>query len=439
MKMKHKLIAFLLISTLLSLSLVGCSSKSSSDPGASMAANSTNAPAETKAGTSDKKTTLTFWNGLTGPDRPAVDALVEKFNKDNPNIEVKIESMPFDKMYQKMNVAFASGEGPEIVILGPESIGTYASSGGLLPIDDFYTDVNVSVLPNGYDDAMKYQGKHYGYPFSYFTMALYYNKDLFKAAGLDPEKPPTNWQELADDAVKLTKEGSGSTSQYGFVFPSAWTNWPILMWGNGGDVMDYQTKKATINSDKSVEAVKYWSDLILNKHIAPAKVDDAAKLFSSKKAAMTIDGPWATSGYKDAGINYGIVPIPAGPAQQATFGAGNMLFMTKFGESKKEQIKAFFQHMWSKESQTFWATTTGFPPSRNDLPEADLAVNPDIKVFSEGAKFGRFFLVGLQSNQKISTDVVTPAIDEILLKKADVKQSLDKAAKKIDEILAAEK
>ncbi len=390
----------------------------------------------------DQKVVLTYWNGFTGPDRPALEALVDKFNKINSKIEIKMDIMPWDSLYQKLASALATGQGPDIVAFATERIGTYAKPGAIVPLNDLYNGpkgIDPKILPKALNDNMKYNGKYYGAPLNFATLLLYYNKDLFQRAGLDPEKPPKDWNELKEYAVKLTKESNGKVEQYGFGIATRETipMWPILIWGNGGDFINYRAKTSVINSEKTVKAVEYFTDLILKKHISPpvlagAEVD---KLFESQKAAMYMCGPWAVNGFKQAKINFGVAPVPAGPAKSVTLGTGVAMCLTKSSKHKKE-VYEFFKYWNSKESQIYWALNTGFPPTRTDLShESALKANPYVVAFSSVSDQAQFYLQQLTNFGKIDTDVITPAMERILLGKMTVKESLDKAASQMNKML----
>lgn len=389
----------------------------------------------------NKKVVLTYWNGFTGPDRPALEALVDKFNKSNSRIEIKMDIMPWDSLYQKLASALATGQGPDIVAFATERIGTYAKPGAIVPLNDLYAKkgIDAKVLPKALNDNMKFNGKYYGAPMNFATLLLYYNKDLFKQAGLDPEKPPKDWNELKDYALKLTKESNGKVEQYGFGIASRETipMWPILIWGNGGDFIDYRTGKSLINSEKTVKAVEFFADLILKNHISPPVLTGAEvdKLFESQKAAMYMCGPWAVNGFKQAKINFGVAPVPAGPAKAVTLGTSVAMCLTKSSKHKKE-VYEFFKYWNSKESQIYWALNTGFPPTRTDLiNDPALKANPYVVAFSSVANQTQFYLQQLTNFGKIDTDVITPAMENILLGKMTVKEALDKAASEMNKML----
>ena len=437
-----KMLSMMLVLILISVALIGCGSSNSSSAG-----NTTTAPAKAASTTapaddsSAAKVTVTFWNGFTGPDRPAYEALVKQFNNTNKKAEVKMEIMPWDSMYQKLTTALATGQGPDTFAAATERIGTYAKPGAIVPIDDLYSSgLDATVIPKGLMDNLKYDGKTYGAPMNLATLLLYYNKDLFKNAGLDPEKAPTNWAELQDYAIKLTKESGGKVDQYGFGIATKETipMWPILVWANGGDFIDRATNKSVINSPKTVEAVQIWSDLIKTKHISPPVLTGAEvdKLFQSQKLGMYMVGPWAVGGFKEAGINFGVAPVPAGPAKAVTLGTSVAAYLTKDSKNK-EGVYEFFKFWNSKDSQISLSLGSGFPPTRTDIADdAKLKENPYVAAFASVSPTSQFYLQQLTNFGQIDTDVIVPAMESILLGKASAKDALDKAAVEMDKLLA---
>ena len=136
--------------------------------------------------------------------------------------------MSWDSLYQKLATALPVGEGPDIIAYNTEYIASYAESGALAVINDLYETggMDAKAIPAAMEENLKYNGEYYGVPCNMATLLLYYNKDLFAAAGLDPEAPPTTWDELESAALALTKEVDGE-QQYGFGMA---TNNTIQMW-----------------------------------------------------------------------------------------------------------------------------------------------------------------------------------------------------------------
>ncbi|MCL6591489.1 MAG: ABC transporter substrate-binding protein [Firmicutes bacterium] len=392
---------------------------------------------------SAERVILTYWNGFTGPDRPILEELVKKFNETHPNIQIKMDIMPWDSFYQKLLPAYTVGKGPDIAAFATERIAQYAKAGVIVPIDDLYNKkiIDKTTIVQSLVDNLKWNGKFYGAPMNFATLLLYYNKDLFKEAGLDPERPPENWKELQEYALKLTKDidKDGKVDQYGFVVAVKETipMWPILIWGNNGDFISKDGSRAVINSKETVEAVSVWAELIIKHKISPIGLTGAEcdKLFETKKAAMYFCGPWMTNGFTKAGLNFDTAPVPAGPKRRVTLGTGVAMVLAKSCKYKQAAYE-FFKFWNSKESQIYWALGTGFPPTRVDIGNVpEFNQNPFISKFAAAASYSKFYLQGLTRFQEIDVDVITPALEEILNERKSVQRALDDAAAKINKIL----
>src|SRR3546814_1508880 len=142
----------------------------------------------------DGKIVLDFWNGFTGPDGPALEQVIADFNASQDKIEVKANIMPWDILYQKVLTSVASNDGPDIIAMSASRMPQFADEGMFLPLDDYYEDADheTDALAPSSVEASIFEGTNYGVPVNFTPMMMYYNKDLFSAAGLDPEAPPTD-------------------------------------------------------------------------------------------------------------------------------------------------------------------------------------------------------------------------------------------------------
>lgn len=389
-------------------------------------------------GASNKKVELTFWNGFTGPDRPAIEELVKRFNEEHPNIQVKMDITPWDTLLAKLPTSWTTGEGPDIAGFNTSLIPKYAKAKLILPVDELFKDNLKGVFSEGVVNGLKYNDKVYGVPANFATLMMYYNKDLFKEAGLDPENPPKTWVEW-HDAIKATTKTSGGEKQYGLVLADHATipMWPLLIWGNGGDFISADGK-SMMNDDKTVEAFKIWSELVVNNSISPTGLTgaEADKLFQSGKAAMEMNGPWMTGGYTAAGLNYDVTPIPVGPGGPVTLADSIALVAGKNTDHKK-QVLEFMKYWNSKESQEYLSLQTGFPPTRTDmLDNENLKANPFVLKFAASSPDARFYLGGLEEYAQINDDIIVPAIQEITIGKKDVNATLKNADEKITKLLS---
>jgi multiple sugar transport system substrate-binding protein len=190
------------------------------------------------------------------------DHLVDMFNRTNPGFTVK--SLRGQGDAGKFLAAVTSGNPPDVYMVptGPIQL---AVQGGLMPLDNFLKASKVIKQADFYPGtwaSCTYHGHVYCIPYDYDSFALFWNKDLFKAAGLDPNKPPSTWAELERYAKKLTKyDKKGNITQLGFapwVSSTSAAEWP--MWANGGQLWDYKAGKPTMDQPANVAALQWEID-----------------------------------------------------------------------------------------------------------------------------------------------------------------------------------
>jgi ABC-type glycerol-3-phosphate transport system substrate-binding protein len=360
--------------------------------------------------------TLTYWNGFTGPDGPTVTALVNQFNKTHPNITIKMSIMPWDVFYQKLLPAFASGNAPDIVAMDTQQLPQYAAKNVFLPLTSYYSDAgnDTSALVAGAVAGTKVNGTEYAVPANFAPLMLYWNKKLFAAAHISG--PPQNWAQWQADVVKLSH--GGSSPQYGIALAENNTipMWPILLWENGGGVTNPDATQGMLSDPASVGAVTQWSQLVLKDGITPQNITgaEADSLFQAQKAAMEMNGPWATTGYQSAGVDFGLAPIPAGPQKTVTL--ADVVAMSVNAKDNPAQVSAAetFMTWWnSKSTQVDYAVHTGFVPTVTGVTAADLAANPDVAQFESVEGTAQPYNLGTQYTN-IETNTWEPAIEKIL-------------------------
>ena len=200
------------------------------------------------------KVVLKFWNFW--PDK-WIKPVIEDFMKQHPDIEVQIERLTWSDGFNKIVTAFAAGDTPDVLELGSTWVAQFAADGALLEVHpgDMLSRYNMW-------DPVIYKGKYYGFPWVISTRILFYNKDLFKKAGLDPNIPPRTWSELLDAAKKISALGDDifgfgiKTGQY-----TTWQTFLPFAWSNGASVLTKDWKKAAVNSPEFVEALDFVSKL----------------------------------------------------------------------------------------------------------------------------------------------------------------------------------
>jgi multiple sugar transport system substrate-binding protein len=257
------------------------------------------------------------------PPRLALDpVLIAEFEKQNPNIKVELTVIPPADFDQKLEVAFASGAGPDVFNQDNFVLGQYYSAGIIAPVDL----AAVGVASN--DDLDKRYGsgiagvtlggKIYGFPTEVSNYACVANKELWAKAGLNPATDaPKTWEQMVDVATKLTvRDKDGNPVQRGFDF-----NWsaPIFMWLTfnsmvdqlGGTLVDETKYTANLNSPQVAKTLGYWSDWVNKYKLGGPQYTQSRDAFLAKELATECTfGSWGKGQFQEAKIDYAFFPAP---------------------------------------------------------------------------------------------------------------------------------
>ncbi|CAH0120638.1 hypothetical protein PAE9249_03159 [Paenibacillus sp. CECT 9249] len=307
----------------------------------------------------EKKQSLVIWTlqqadvNIQEAQENAAKSFEEKFNA-----EVQITAFPYDQLKSKLLPAVAGDEGPDVLLLDQIWIAQYAAANYIVPLGDYLNGSSIKAEDyfDGAWGAGSYQNKVYAIPFDVGVWGvLYYNKDMFKAAGLDPEKPPVTWDEFLQYGEKLTKDGKYGTSNWAGSSESVQCLVDAFTVAAGGKLLDESGKKILINEEPGVKALQFWADM--NKISPPGSVgkneEDAMTLFTSGQTAMTIYGEWGQDTIKTRApnMNYGVanLPKPEGGESIGTFGGFNLAINAN--SKNKELAWEFIQYSTNHENQ----------------------------------------------------------------------------------------
>jgi multiple sugar transport system substrate-binding protein len=320
----------------------------------------------------------------------------------------------------------------------------YSKQGSILDVSDFFDTPGVDkadFLPASLEIG-NFDGKQYGIPMQLFNSTnLYWNKDLFEAAGLDPEQPPTTFAELEEMAIKLTDPENG---QYGFgMFASAAPQWyAVMIKGNGGDIVDMESNTSVLNSEANMETFEMLHRMAFVENVSPKSTGGVAmdNIMQSGKLAMYFNGPWAIPGLESHDINYGVAPVPAGSAGRVAVLDGT-LFAIPVGtdDAHKAAVYDFLKYWNSTANGKRWSLSIGFPPYLlSVINDPEIQADPNISSLAENAKDAQPWMGGLVSAGNIDANVLFPLM-EALQNEGDVAEMVNKASEQIDSILENEK
>ncbi len=269
-------------------------------------------------------TTITYamWGDTT--ELANQQKIVDAFSALNPSIKVKVSVADWDSYWPKLQTDLAAGNAPDVFLMDGPLYPDYQTRGQLL-------DLNPYIAKDGFDtsqlvdlavqDFTAADGHLYGLPRDLNTIALFYNKTMFDAAGLPYPDATWDWNKLADVAAKLTKTAGGKTSQWGFYTETSDMEnyWSSLVWQAGGDILSSDKKSVVIDSDQAATGIQFLQDLIYkDKVMAQPVAGGTGDAFENGQAALEADGSWLVPTHQAAGINFGVAPLPKGPAGQAT-------------------------------------------------------------------------------------------------------------------------
>jgi sn-glycerol 3-phosphate transport system substrate-binding protein len=301
-----------------------------------------------------------------------IDGLAADFSKENPSIKVTpIYAGSYQDTIVKALTAHKAGTPPVTSVLLSTDMFTLIDEDAIIPFDNFAkTDDDKKWMGSFYKAFMlnsQTGGKTWGIPFQRSTIVLYYNKELFKAAGLDPNKPPQTWAEMADYAKKLTvKDSSGKTTQFGIQIPSSgFPYWlfQALAIQNGVAMANEAGNAVKFDDPKVIEALQYWVDLAKQGSHPPGIVEwgTTPKDFFEKKVAMM----WTTTGNltnvrNNAKFDFGVAMLPAGKNRGSPTGGGNFYIFKKSTPAQQEAAFKFVKWITHPERAARWSMETGY-------------------------------------------------------------------------------
>ncbi|MBL8661630.1 MAG: ABC transporter substrate-binding protein [Candidatus Odyssella sp.] len=327
------------------------------------------------AGAAQAQTTLQFYFPVAvgGPITKIVDGMVADFEKAHPAIKVKsIYAGSYSDTLTKVLTAIKGGDVPQVSVILSTDMYTLIDEDAIVPIESLLkTDDDKKWLAGFYPGFMENSrtgGKTWGVPFQRSTIVMYWNKDAFKEAGLDPEKPPQTWAELVSMGQKLTKrDDKGNVTQWGIQIPSSgFPYWLFQALTTQNDVrlMNEAGTKTNYDDPKVVEALQFWVDLSRKLKIHPPGIVDwgtTPKDFFERKVAIM----WTTTGNltnvrANAKFPFGVAMMPANKRRGSPTGGGNFYVFKKSTPEQQAASLVFMKWMTSPEQAAKWGIATGY-------------------------------------------------------------------------------
>jgi fructooligosaccharide transport system substrate-binding protein len=334
-----------------------------------------------------KQVELTFLRNLANPAfNQAYEEMVAAFEAAHPTIKINMQSMHWGSEYElRLRTELAAGNHPDIMAIDSPNLALYANSGSLLSIDSYMKEEgNIEDIPEGVLKGLTYKDEIYLAPIVESSIALFYNMNLFREAGIpfpsgNPNNPLT-WEEVLEIAKKINNPAKGvigidPAQGFGVGEGPAYFKMPIL-WQFGADVIspDGSTAQGYLNSPEALEALQFYQDLYRKHGVAAVEMPPAP--FENDKLGMTILGSWAISELQQTpdfvlGEDYGVAPLPKGKNQVVPNGGWALGISSK--TKHPEEAWEFVKFATGYEGSKLFVEISGDLPARysvaRDFPE----------------------------------------------------------------------
>lgn len=358
------------------LALAGCGSRSSSD-----------------------QVHIRFWCGFTGADGRQILQIIKQFNAEHPNIRVSLQRIEWAQYYNKLFVAGLAERAPEVFVVHSSSVERFWQAKLLRPVDDLASGTAPLDLgdfsPTIWQSVVR-EGRPYGIPLDVHMIGMYYNKKLFREAGIvdasGEAKPPRTRDEFMDAARRLTRDtdGNGEPNQYGFVFTWFRTNALTAIEQWKGRFFTEDMTRARMDYPPNVEALQFLGDLIYKHKVAPVPYSDAFLAFLQGRVGMAFEGVYLLNDLRrQKNLEYGVAPMPVLGVEPAAWADSHVMCIAP-GMDEERTAAGWKLVKYLSDHSLEWAES-GQVPVRTSLLQSDrFKAMSDQQTFAQQIPYVRY-------------------------------------------------
>lgn len=387
------------------------------------------------------KLTLFTW---TLPEELVVNQqLCAEFEKSHPNIKVEVQNEPGQRAMEKLMARVAAGNPPDVMSIHGAYFMPMAGNGSLLALDPLIEQDQDFDLEDFYPSLVqtcRYQQKLYSLPRYTSVYVLFYNKDLFDAAGLEYPDDTWTWDDYLAAAKRLTvKSSDPDKRRYGAVIDFWGARIYPWIWSAGGEILDKQQRKCLLDQPPAQEALQFLVDLRLKYGVCPPNTIADKKtniaVFTNGHAAMFQTGAWDIQTMKEAKtLRWGVAPLPKRKQHATLLGTENYA-IAKETKHPKEAWE-LFKFLLSKECQSVMATKLEKQPSRQSVANdvfLKLKTGYDTRVFVDALSYAHT-APNVPEWDRVG-HFIQDQLDLMWVGKTSVKAGTEKAARQVTEVL----
>jgi len=330
------------------------------------------------------------WGGTEDLDIYAT--LIEQFEAENPDVIVELIHIPSAGDYeQNLATLIAAGAAPDVFFINNISLPGFAAQDAFLPLEQFATAEFLDDFFPGHLDAFRHNGDLMALPRDISNMVLFYNQDLFDAAGIASPGDGWTWDDFMAAGLALTQDtdGDGVIDQFGFGYSTFYLFWQPWVWSNGGRFFSDDHAEFTLNQGAALEGLEYYVGLRCDANIAPtgeqAAERSAASMFAEGDAAMIVDGRWRVAPLlSNAAVDFtwDVALFPHG-SDGSVIGVDGSGWGISSTSNDPEAAWRFIEFVSSAEAQALWTEAGIIIPSRRSVGLGDSFITPDIMPASD--------------------------------------------------------
>lgn len=345
----------------------------------------------------DDRVIVTYWEKWTLAEGEAIKRIVDRFNATRgAELGIWVEYTAMGDVDKRMLIAAAGGDPPDLAGLPDRNLAQYADQDALTPLDDLAREntIDLEAFKPIWLKICRYHERLYAFPSTPFTVALYYNRRLYREAGLDPDHPPQTTAEFNDFAARLTRVGAdGRITQLGFTLSPSMLGWWHWLWPYFFDGRLWDGAEFTVDTPEARASLGWILDYrkrignnrVLEFEGQGSVIESALNPFLSGKLAMVFQGPWLSSWARRYApqLDYAVAPFPSVTSERRNVFASTDVFVIPRGARHPREAMEFLKYVLEQPVLEALCKAHGkSSPFRAPRPEFyEGHPNPFIRVF----------------------------------------------------------
>lgn len=369
------------------------------------------------------------------------EQLGKDFEKENPGVKTKYEPISGQGYFEKIQTQLAGGTEPDIFFMRDFEMPIFVQKGAILALDEFIQndkEFDINDFHKILIDSYSMNGKIYGLPGSFTTGVIFYNKDIFERAGIEPPHKSLKWNELLKLAQRLTIKQNNIVQQFGLVLE--YYDWLTFILQNKGEIFTQDKKKCIIYSNEAIEAIKFLKSLFAKYHIMPNSSDlqqsEAYQLFMTGRAAMFTGGRWYTTIFNQIkDFKWSILPFFYNKQKATRLDSHSWVISRR--TKNPEICWKFLKYLTSREANWKMVEVGDSVPTHKSYIQRFLKMKPEHSVYIDSLNFAYTVdkVISPYLPWRQMQRILNEEFDKFIIDKQTPEETLKNVEKRINSII----